>query len=427
MSNKRENPRGRNKKNSHMNINTLSIIILVFLIVIAVIIIIGKSIKRHMSIAETPNTTAEIYTLFQELDLESKKLVNSSVPISNESTTDTVINIATIGEILCETNVYDDAYNSETQSYDFSPMFKNVSKYIQNADLAIGLLETNFVSSKSISGKTYYNSPVELAQEMKNIGIDILNTATNHSLDYGYEGICSTIDSLDELGLSHVGTYKTQEEHDNVLIKDVQGIKLAFLSYTYGTYVQASGIVESAYCVNYIDKEKMKNDIQMAREQGADYVFVNVHWGDLTSGTANQTQKELADYLFECGADYILGGHPASLEPMETRENSSGQNVFIAYSTGNFISSKKYTNSELEIILNLEITKVATTGETYLTKVTYTPIYLLDNGKNAENRFELLDMKSEIASYEAGENNISEEMYNKLKTGLTKISTLLGK
>ena len=87
----------------------------------------------------------------------------------------------------------------------------------------------------------------------------------------------------------------------------MQGIKLAFLSYTYGTNVSVNSVEESTYCINIIEKEKMKNDIVKAKEEGADYVFVNVHWGDVDSSTQNSVQKELADFLFENGADFILG------------------------------------------------------------------------------------------------------------------------
>ena len=69
---------------------------------------------------------------------------------------------------------------------------------------------------------------------MKDMGIDIINTANNHSLDYGFRGIESTINNIHEAGLANVGTYKTQEDSSKILIKDVRGIKIAFLAYTYG-------------------------------------------------------------------------------------------------------------------------------------------------------------------------------------------------
>ena len=83
----------------------------------------------------------------------------------------------------------------------------------------------------------------------------------------------------------------------------------------------------------------MKEDIRRAKKEGVDFVFVHMHWGDLTSSKQNQRQMDLADYLFNNGADFILGSHPSSLQPMEVRKNEQDKNVFIAYSTGNFISA----------------------------------------------------------------------------------------
>lgn len=86
-----------------------------------------------------------------------------------------------------------------------------------------------------------------------------------------------------------------------------------------------------------------------------------MHWGNVNAFQANKSQKELADFLFENGADFVLGSHPASLQPMEVRKNAQENSVFIAYSTGNFISASKYSYSDIEMILNIEVTK---SGET---------------------------------------------------------------
>ena len=197
----------------------------------------------------------------------------------------------------------------------------------------------------------------------------------------------------------------------------------------YGTdYLNEALTSYQSYSLNLIQKEKIVSDIQKSKEQGAEFTFVLMHWGDVDSSVQNNEQKELADFLFENGADFILGTHPASIQPMEVRENSEGQNIFIAYSTGNFISSREYTNSNIEMILDIEITKDSETGETKLTKVTYTPVYLLDRGKSAEQRYKLLDIKKEIENYENGyTENITEEEYEELLQALIDIDKLIGK
>ena len=208
----------------------------------------------------------------------------------------------------------------------------------------------------------------------------------------------------------------------------VKGIKIAFLAYTYGITSNPKNLQEAPYSLNLIQKEKMAADIKKSKDQGADFTFVLMHWGDVESSVQNNEQKELADFLFQNGADFIFGTHPASIQPMEVRENSQGKNIFIAYSTGNLISSREYENSNIEMILNIEITKDAETGETRLSKVTYTPVYLLDRGKNAEDRYKLLDVKTEIENYEnRSQKNISQEEYEKCLQALIDIDKLIGK
>lgn len=422
MSDIRKNKRLRNKKSSfnfNINYNLVTLVALILIIAIMLIILLTKQ-NKHETVGYDVND--ELYVLFQEIDLASKNLGT----IEEESQKDTTINIVAVGDILCETPIYESVYNSETDKYNFSNIFANVSKYTSDANIAIGLLETNFVEGEEISGTGKYNSPKEFAEALKDIGIDVLHTANNHSLDYGHEGVKSTISYLNSLGIDTTGTYSTEEKANEILIKNVQGIKLAFLSYTEDYKNYASQIKDNEYVINLIDKEKMKSDIQKAKEEGADYVFVHMHWGDLTSTVQNSFQEELADFLFESGADFVLGSHPASLQPMETRTTAENKNIFISYSTGNFISASKYNYSDIEMILNIEISKSGTTGETHLTKVTYTPVYLLDNGENSENRYVLLDIKEEIKKYENNDNgSVSEPIYNKLKQALKDIEKLV--
>ncbi len=113
---------------------------------------------------------------------------------------DTVINLVATGDVMCHTTNFNAAYNKENKTYDFSPVFTNVAKYISKADIAIGNLETTFAGEdRGYTGYPTFNSPAELGIALKNIGIDVLSTANNHSLDKNYTGIVSTLDKLDEI------------------------------------------------------------------------------------------------------------------------------------------------------------------------------------------------------------------------------------
>ena len=335
-----------------------------------------------------------------------------------EEKNDIKINIVAVGDIMCHNTQYQDAYNKKTDSYDFAPIFSNIADDLRNADLTIGNLETTFAGKeKGYSGYPTFNTPEALATNLKEIGFDVLSTANNHCLDSGYEGIEKTIETLDSVGIDHIGTYSSPETQSEILVKDVSGLKIAFLSYTYGT----NGIkIPSGkeYCVNLIDKDKIKTDLDKAKEKQVDLICVSMHWGNEYRLVPTQEQEELADFLFKNGTDIILGSHPHVLEPMEEREitldDSTKKQGFLIYSLGNFVSAqtKQYTNHS--IILNLQITKHKE-GNITIDDVKYTPIYMDDRGKSASPRYKVLNIDKSIKSYEEGtDTTISKDLYDKL-------------
>jgi len=253
---------------------------------------------------------------------------------------DITINITATGDIMCHSPNYKDAYNSNTKTYDFSHMFINVAKYITKADIAIGNLETTFAGeARGYSGYPTFNSPSELGVAVKNIGIDIVSTANNHCMDKGASGVINTLDTLDEIGLDHIGTNRSIEEQNNILIKQVNGIKIAFLSFTYGT----NGIpVPSGkeYLVNLIDKELMAKQIELAKEQNVDLICTSMHWGIEYAQKQNKEQEELADFLFKHGVDIIIGNHAHVIQPMEMRkvtlEDGTEKDCFVVYALRKF-------------------------------------------------------------------------------------------
>jgi len=342
------------------------------------------------------------------------------------------INIAATGDIMCHLTNVKNAYNSTTKDYDFTNVFKNISKYTLNADITVGNLETTFAGkSRGYTGYPTFNTPEVLGKNLKDIGFDVICTANNHSMDKGYSGLESTLNFLDDYGLGHYGTARSAEEQDTILVKNVNGIKIAFLAYTYGT----NGITvpkDKSYCVNLIDKDLIKEHIALAKQQNVDVICVNMHWGAEYKLTPNSTQKDLADFLFENGVDIILGSHPHVLEPMEKRtvtlEDGTTKDCFVIYSLGNFVSGQIYANTKSTVILDIEITKNSD-GKISIGSVNYTPVYLYDAGSSSKSRsrYTLIDVEQAIADYENGEaNSVSKSLYNTLKTELASIKKHVG-
>ena len=348
-----------------------------------------------------------VQTSAQEIEQERQANEESSEE-EEEEPIDVSFTLSAIGDVMCHNTQYKDAYNSETGSYE----------------------ETTFAGEdRGYSGYPTFNSPDSLAYELKDIGIDVLSTAGNHALDKGFDGLSRTIEVLDDADIAHVGTYKTQEDQNKTLIKYVKGIKIAFVNYTYGT----NGIPvpsDKPFCVNLIDENLMKQQIDSAKEENPDIIIACMHWGNEYKTTQNSTQEELADFLFQNGVDIILGTHPHVLEPMEKRtvtlEDGTTKDGFVIYSLGNFISGQNAENTKDSIILNLDITKHVD-GTITIDSYDYIPIYMYTDTTKSTQKMKLLDINKNIASYEASSaSSISTSLYNTLNSELSKIQNILG-
>lgn len=345
-----------------------------------------------------------------------------------EQPKDITINMAVIGDIMCHSTNFADAYDKENNTYDFSYVFTDIKDYIQSADIAIGNLETTFAGKDvGYTGYPTFNTPEQLAQNLADLGLDVVSTANNHSLDKRYNGLVSTLDELDKVNLSHTGTYRSKEDQDKIITKNVNGINIAFLSFTYGT----NGIPVpkgKEYCINLIDEDLILDQISKAKALNPDLICVSMHWGDEYKLKQNKTQEKLADFLFKNGVDIILGSHPHVLEPMEKRtitlEDGTTKDGFLIYSLGNFMSGQVIENTMNTIILQLQITKHPNNSIT-IDSVEYVPIYMYDKGSGQNKRYKILDINKTLKAYENGDKTITENLYNKLKTSKKKIESIV--
>lgn len=403
----------KNKRKKSYNINKLLLLLLIILIVATIIIYYKKSSESSL-----PELSDQV---------SSDDIVEED-PIPE----DISFTMSVIGDIMCHDTQYKDAYVKDTGSYDFSYVFSDIQKYIQTADISVGNLETTFAGKdRGYSNYPTFNTPEQLAYNLKTLGIDVLSTANNHSLDKGYTGLVSTLNFLDDAGIAHTGTYSSEEDQNKILIQNVKGVTMAFLSFTYGT----NGIpVPSGkdYCINLIDKDFILQQINLAKEQNPDMICVFMHWGIEYETKQNSTQKDLANFLFENGVDVILGGHAHVVQPMEKRqitlEDGTVKDGFIIYSLGNFISGQKTLDTKSSAILNLSFTKNGQTGKISIDDATYVPVYMYRSSNTSTlQRFKLLDVRSSIEKYESGEDtSLGKTIYNTLKESLAFTTKVLG-
>jgi len=370
----------------------------------------------------------------------------SPEPGFTEPTNAANVKLAVCGDLVAHTGINLEAKRLDG-SYDYSSVFGGVGNFVSAADYAICTMETTFPNTAEYTGYPQFKSPPDLAASLKGIGIDLVNTANNHSNDSYLGGIVRTLDVLEQNGLDHVGTYRSQEEHDKdngILVKNINGVSVAFLSFTYGTngipvtgYEYATNIFFNDYMTTLkdINFDLLKTDMAAARALNTDMIVVMMHWGNEYYTEPVDYQKELADYLFKEGADIILGGHCHVPEPMELRrvtDNEGNEKTgLIAYCLGNFVSCQDDKYTDLTAVLNIDIQKNLDTGETYIKNVSYAPMYMVDlNDVNVTSdwRYRLWNLQSAIAEYQKGNNLgvINETLYNSMVTGLDDIHSIMG-
>ncbi len=244
------------------------------------------------------------------------------------------------------------------KGYDFSDVFEYAKPYITSADFAIGVLEgplagpeAGFSTSNFDDGRrVQLNFPDEFADAVKEAGFDIVTMANNHLLDKGVPGVLRTLDRLDRIGLAHVGAYRTAEEKAarRVRLVERQGIKMAVLSYTYGSnYVDDNALVDGRFsCLTSVIcrergelferiKVQVERDFTVAKAMKPDIIIVLPHIGTQFSNVPDENQKVWFEIFKKNGADIILGDHPHVVEPALIEEYD-GRTVFAAYCPGNF-------------------------------------------------------------------------------------------
>jgi len=266
----------------------------------------------------------------------------------------TSMSLAAIGDILIHSTVYNDAKTDN--GYDFKPMIANVKDLLENADITIANQET-IVGGTEIGLSTYpsFNSPYEVADAFKDAGVDIVSIANNHTLDRGEKAIISATNYINKIGMEYTGGYQSPEDKSRIRVLNQNGINIAFLSYTYGT----NGIPVPKgkdHLVNLIDMALIKKDIKAAKEI-ADVVSVSMHWGNEYQLLPNDHQKQLAQQLADEGVDLIIGHHPHVLQPMAWLTGKDGNQTFVIYSLGNFLSGQMWDYKDIGGVLKVEIIK----------------------------------------------------------------------
>lgn len=256
-------------------------------------------------------------------------------------------------------------------SYDYSSYFTQLKEYITRSDYSVANMEFT-VGVKPYSGYPRFSAPESLAEEVAGAGIDLFLCANNHICDKGKEGIASTINLYHDMDISYTGIYRNEAEESekNPLIAEINGIRVAFINFTYGT----NGLpIPEPYIVNMMDSVHVKRVIMRAKEDSSDFIIVLPHWGEEYSLTPSGEQKRWREMLYREGIDIIIGSHPHVIQPLEIEKEKGLISRVTLFSTGNLISNMDRENTQLGIALELRLARNRESGEKQI--ISAEPIY----------------------------------------------------
>ena len=236
----------------------------------------------------------------------------------------------------------------------YKNMFSGVSDLWKDSDYVAGNLECVLLDNPSDYEKNdkeiHINAETKTANVLKENGFTLVNLANNHLADFKAKGVENTIDTLDKVGLKHVGAGKNITEAAEYDIQEINGVKIATIGVSdiipkdFAARDSKAGILTTKTLKYY-------QAVKDASEK-ADLVIANIHWGVEYGITETETQQQLAKNLINWGVDVVIGSHPHVLQPIE----KYGDGI-IFYSMGNFVFDQGWSRTKDSMVLNYYVDK----------------------------------------------------------------------
>lgn len=293
----------------------------------------------------------------EKRQVQNFKKVNEASWITQETT----ITLSAIGDVLLHGRVYE-LQETEPGVYDFGPPLESIEPLVSKPDFLMA-------NQESVPGgvehglSTYpsFNSPKEIIPGLKEIGVDMIIAANNHTIDRGIPPLMSALDLYDELELPYSGAYRDEADRNDHRIIEIEGINIGVLSYTFSTngIPIPTGFEDS---VAMMEEDRVISDIEELRES-VDILVVHMHWGNEYERVPNESQMSWAQRLADEEVDIIFGHHPHVLQPIEQLKQPDGQDTIVFYSLGNFYSGQNYEFTDVGGVASVEVTKTKTASK----------------------------------------------------------------
>ncbi|GAA3500555.1 CapA family protein [Streptomyces prasinosporus] len=248
--------------------------------------------------------------------------------------------VAAAGDVLIHPELVEQAAKDAEETgegeagLDFGPLLAGVKPVISKADLAICHMETPVGKPEGpFEGYPEFLVPPQVLTALKDVGYDTCSTASNHTYDHGMTGVRRTLDVMDEVGLGHTGSARSAEEAKRINIREVNGVKVAHLAYSWESFLNPTP-EKQKWAFNRLSTEEIKKAETRARGQGAEVVVLTVHWGLEHYNEPSVPQLQLAQRLTEeTGVDLVIGHHAHVVQPIQKVNGT-----WIAYSLGNQVA-----------------------------------------------------------------------------------------
>ncbi|QOV41520.1 CapA family protein [Streptomyces ferrugineus] len=248
--------------------------------------------------------------------------------------------VAASGDVLIHPELVEQAAKDAKKTgkgqagLDFGPLMAGVKPVISKADLAICHMETPVGTPKGpFEGYPEFLVPPQILTTLKDVGYDTCSTASNHTYDHGLKAVKRTLDTMDKVGLGHTGSARTPEEAEQINIRDVNGVKVAHLSFSWESFVHPTP-EKQKWAFNKISTGEIKDAEARARKKGAEVVILSLHWGNEHYNEPTLPQLRLAERLAEeTGIDLVIGHHSHVVQPIQKVNGT-----WVAYSLGNHVA-----------------------------------------------------------------------------------------
>lgn len=266
----------------------------------------------------------------------------------------------TVSIMAVGSNFYNTAVmNGTDKSYNYDYIYENIKEVLKNYDVKIVTQETVFTNDPSkYSGSAPYKTPPSIANALTNAGFNVVASATDHAFDNGKEGIVETLNAWKTYQNTTLvaGIYASEESYNNICMADVNGIRIAFLSYTSSLNGTTLTNDEKVYVKTLYDEDTVAEEIKYASDN-ADYVIVMPHWGSENATKHTENQEKWAQVFIENGADAIIGTGSNVMQDVTLYQNEEGQVIPCYYSLGNFVSPKSNPNEVMSGAATITISK----------------------------------------------------------------------